>query len=55
MAESGSLEVSENFGPISVADFSNSMIQIGFCCIAPENSSGYFGIASVARQIPGEG
>jgi hypothetical protein len=49
MAERGSLEVSQNFGPISVADFSNSMIQIGFCYIAHENLSGFFGIASVAR------
>ena len=30
ISESGSLEVSQNFGPISVVDSSNSMIQIGF-------------------------
>jgi len=30
ISESGNLEVSQNFGPVSVADFSNSMIQIEF-------------------------
>jgi len=53
--ETGSLDISQNLDPVSLADFSNSMIQLELCHNVLENLSGNFGIASVGRQMSGEG